>query len=177
MVVRLADVGLVGERGTGVPNATISEVSVELDVSLTLTLEFSRCAPAELPDLLDAACVLQGAHLILTLKSSRWAPGVWHASAASAAVQRSCCSASDIAECAGLGPSCLSATPVATIDHASALEPCGSQVWSATYTMPVTSRPFGVLGCKLWGQRPLTSLSVVSENSCVHARLTCFAAT
>ena len=151
VVARLADVGLVGERGTGVPNATISEVSVELDVSLTLALEFSRWAPAQRPDLSEVASVLQGVHLILTLKLNRRAPGAQHASAASAAVRSSCCSASGIAGYPGFLTACL--LHLSPFDHASALGSCSSQVLLVTYTPPAAFSPNSQLGCKLSGKQ------------------------
>lgn len=42
MVVRLSEVGLIGEKGTKVPNASIAEISLELELSLTFTFDYSR---------------------------------------------------------------------------------------------------------------------------------------
>ena len=42
MVLRLSDVGLVGERGSKVPNASIGELSLEIEVALALSFEFAR---------------------------------------------------------------------------------------------------------------------------------------
>lgn len=44
MVVRLSEVGLIGEKGTKVPNASIAEISIEAEVLLTFSFEFSRWA-------------------------------------------------------------------------------------------------------------------------------------
>ena len=44
VVVRCCDMGLVGERGTKVPNAAIGELSLELELSLALSYEYSRQA-------------------------------------------------------------------------------------------------------------------------------------
>ena len=41
-VVRCSGVGLVGERGTGVPNASIAEISIEMDFSMSITLEYAE---------------------------------------------------------------------------------------------------------------------------------------
>ena len=43
VVLRLSEVGLVGERGSKVPNASIGELSLEIEVALALDFEFSRC--------------------------------------------------------------------------------------------------------------------------------------
>lgn len=43
MVLRLSDVGLVGERGSKVPNASIGELSLEIEVALALDFEYARC--------------------------------------------------------------------------------------------------------------------------------------
>ena len=45
-VLRLSEVGLVGERGSKVPNASIGELSLEIEVALALDFEFSRCVHA-----------------------------------------------------------------------------------------------------------------------------------
>ena len=42
VVLRLSDVGLVGERGSKVPNASIGELSLEIEVALALTFEYAR---------------------------------------------------------------------------------------------------------------------------------------
>ena len=42
VVLRLSDVGLVGERGSKVPNASIGELSLEVEVALALTFEYAR---------------------------------------------------------------------------------------------------------------------------------------
>ena len=42
VVVRLSDVGLIGEKGTKVPNASIAEISVEVELCLTFSFEFTR---------------------------------------------------------------------------------------------------------------------------------------
>ena len=42
VVLRLSDVGLVGERGSKVPNASIGELSLEIEVALALSFEFAR---------------------------------------------------------------------------------------------------------------------------------------
>lgn len=44
VVVRLEEVGLVGEKGSKVPSASFAEISIELELQLTLAFEFSRCA-------------------------------------------------------------------------------------------------------------------------------------
>ena len=41
-VIRCQDVGLLGERGSKVPNASIGQLSIEVEVALTLHLEYSR---------------------------------------------------------------------------------------------------------------------------------------
>ncbi len=41
-VVRCSGVGLVGERGTGMPNASIAELSIEIDFSMSITFEYSE---------------------------------------------------------------------------------------------------------------------------------------
>ena len=41
-MVRCQDVGLLGERGSKVPNATIGQLSIEVELQLTLSLEYSR---------------------------------------------------------------------------------------------------------------------------------------
>jgi len=43
VVLRLSDVGLVGERGSKVPNASIGELSLEIEVALALDFEYARC--------------------------------------------------------------------------------------------------------------------------------------
>ena len=40
--VRLSDLGLIGEKGTKVPNASIAEFSVEVELCLTFQFEFTR---------------------------------------------------------------------------------------------------------------------------------------
>ena len=47
-VIRCQDVGLLGERGSKVPNASIGQLSIEMELQLTLALEFSRCVTAAL---------------------------------------------------------------------------------------------------------------------------------
>lgn len=42
VVLRLSDVGLVGERGSKVPNASIGELSLEVEIALALTFEYAR---------------------------------------------------------------------------------------------------------------------------------------
>ncbi len=42
MVVRLSEVGLIGEKGTKVPNASIAEISVEVELCLTFNFEYTR---------------------------------------------------------------------------------------------------------------------------------------
>lgn len=44
VVVRLSEVGLIGEKGTKVPNASIAEISVEVELCLTFKFEFTRWA-------------------------------------------------------------------------------------------------------------------------------------
>ena len=41
-VIRCQDVGLLGERGSKVPNATIGQLSIEVELQLTLALEYGR---------------------------------------------------------------------------------------------------------------------------------------
>jgi len=43
VVLRLSDVGLVGERGSKVPNASNGELSLEIEVALALDFEYARC--------------------------------------------------------------------------------------------------------------------------------------
>lgn len=43
-VVRCQDVALLGERGTKVPNASIEQLSLEIEVAMTLNLEYNRCS-------------------------------------------------------------------------------------------------------------------------------------
>jgi hypothetical protein len=45
VVLRLSDVGLVGERGSKVPNASIGELSLEIEVALALDFEYARLDP------------------------------------------------------------------------------------------------------------------------------------
>ena len=42
VVVRLSEVGLSGEKGTKVPNASIAEISVEVELCLTFNFEYTR---------------------------------------------------------------------------------------------------------------------------------------
>ncbi len=42
VVVRLSEVGLIGEKGTKVPNASIAEISVEVELCLTFNFEYTR---------------------------------------------------------------------------------------------------------------------------------------
>lgn len=42
VVVRLSEVGLIGEKGTKVPNASIAEISVEIELTLTFNFEYTR---------------------------------------------------------------------------------------------------------------------------------------
>lgn len=42
MVIRLSEVGLIGEKGTKVPNASIAEISVEVELCLTFNFEYTR---------------------------------------------------------------------------------------------------------------------------------------
>ena len=44
VLCRCQDVGLLGERGSKVPNATIGQLSIEVEVAMTLNLEYSRLA-------------------------------------------------------------------------------------------------------------------------------------
>ena len=44
VVVRLSEVGLIGEKGTKVPNASIAEISVEIELNLTFKFEYTRSA-------------------------------------------------------------------------------------------------------------------------------------
>ena len=48
LVVRLSEVGLIGEKGTKVPNASIAEISVEVELLLTFKFEFTRSARVSL---------------------------------------------------------------------------------------------------------------------------------
>ncbi|KAL0041621.1 hypothetical protein WJX79_009772 [Trebouxia sp. C0005] len=41
VVVRLSEVGLIGEKGTKVPNASIAEISVEVELCLTFNFEYT----------------------------------------------------------------------------------------------------------------------------------------
>ena len=43
IVVQCSGVGLFGERGSKVPSASIGELSLEIEVSLALDFEYSRC--------------------------------------------------------------------------------------------------------------------------------------
>lgn len=45
IVVQCTGVGLFGERGSKVPSASIGELSLEIEVSLALDFEYSRCTP------------------------------------------------------------------------------------------------------------------------------------
>ena len=45
VVLRLSSVGLVGERGSKVPNASIGELSLEIEVALALDFEYARLDP------------------------------------------------------------------------------------------------------------------------------------
>ena len=42
VVVRLCEVSLIGEKGSRVPNAAIAEISVEIELALTLSLAYDR---------------------------------------------------------------------------------------------------------------------------------------
>ena len=42
VVVRLSEVGLIGEKGTKVPNTSIAEISLEVELSLTFKFDYSR---------------------------------------------------------------------------------------------------------------------------------------
>ncbi len=43
IVVQCSGVGLFGERGSKVPSASIGELSLEIELSLALDFEYSRC--------------------------------------------------------------------------------------------------------------------------------------
>lgn len=45
VAVRCAEVGLLGERGSKVPGAAIEQLTLELEFSLALDFEFTRCPP------------------------------------------------------------------------------------------------------------------------------------
>jgi hypothetical protein len=45
VVLRLSNVSLVGERGSKVPNASIGELSLEIEVTLALDFEYARFDP------------------------------------------------------------------------------------------------------------------------------------
>lgn len=42
-VVRCNDVALLGEKGSKVPNASIGQLSLEIEIAMTLSLEYNRC--------------------------------------------------------------------------------------------------------------------------------------
>jgi hypothetical protein len=43
IVVRCSDVGLLGERGSKVPSASIGQLTLGVELSLAMDFEFSRC--------------------------------------------------------------------------------------------------------------------------------------
>lgn len=61
IVVKCSEVGLLGERGSKVPSASIGELALEVELSLAMEFEFSRCARP--PSYCLQGSLLQGAGL------------------------------------------------------------------------------------------------------------------
>lgn len=46
VAIRCMEVGLVGEKGSKVPNFALQELSLEMDFQLSLSWQYNPCAPS-----------------------------------------------------------------------------------------------------------------------------------